>query len=141
MSLSSKTWVMNLSHHLCFLWRSLSLKPTIRCRSYSSCQQVLILPLNKETTLTKPPDMELISALARRLNIIQQVGAFAERSLHKPNSFRTRWVPSTMCRNFSFAAQRAVWLSPQSGARERRSAGANARHRLIRSTTSSTLSI
>ena len=43
--------------------------------------------------------------------------------------------------NFCFAAQRAVWLRPQSGANDKRSGGANFRQARTRSATSSTVSM
>ena len=42
----------------------------------------------------------------------------------RPSSLRTRSTPATMFFNFCFAAQRAVWLKPQSGVNDSRSAGA-----------------
>ena len=43
---------------------------------------------------------------------------------YTPSSSRTICTPATMFASLRFAAQRAVWLSPQSGANARRSAGA-----------------
>ena len=43
------------------------------------------------------------------------------RLSHSP---RTRFTPATIFASFSRAIQRAVWLSPQSGASDNRSAGA-----------------
>src|SRR5579884_3610765 len=58
-----------------------------------------------------------------------------------PNSDRTTFTPSTSALNFLFAAQRAVWLSPQSGARESRSAGTYLRQLRTRAATSSDVSM
>src|SRR5262245_46427955 len=67
------------------------------------------------------------------------------RALRMPqqyhNSLRTRATPSTIARSFLLAAQRAVWLKPQSGATESRSGGANSRHRRTRAATSSGVSM
>jgi len=60
---------------------------------------------------------------------------------HTSSSFLTFRTPSHMFFNFCFAAQRAVWLKPQSGAKERRSAGACFRQARTRFTTSSTVSM
>ena len=55
-----------------------------------------------------------------------------------PSSRRTTCTPATMFFSFCLAAQRAVWLRPQSGAKASRSAGACFRHSRTRSATSST---
>ena len=59
----------------------------------------------------------------------------------RPCSLRTFFTPATRFFNFCFAAQRAVWLRPQSGAKERRSAGAYFRQNRTRSATSATVSM
>ena len=53
-----------------------------------------------------------------------RTAAVAESPAYKPSSLRTNFAPATMFFSFTFAAQRAVWLSPQSGGKESRSAGA-----------------
>ena len=58
----------------------------------------------------------------------------------EPNSVRALWTPSTMFISFFLAAQRAVWLRPQSGANDSLSAGACSRHSFTRSTMSSGVS-
>ena len=61
---------------------------------------------------------------------------------HKnPSSLRTMATPLTMLANFCLAAQRAVWLSPQSGAKESFSGGAYFRERRTRSATSAGVSM
>ena len=58
-----------------------------------------------------------------------------------PASPRTFFTPATMFLNFSRAAHRAVWLSPQSGANDNRSAGACRKQARTRLATSSTVSM
>ena len=54
---------------------------------------------------------------------------------------RTAHTPATMFSNFCRAAQRAVWLSPQSGAKESLSAGAYSKHASTRAAMSSAVSM
>jgi len=60
---------------------------------------------------------------------------------HKPHSFFTCRIPVTRFCSLGCAAQRAVWLRPQSGANTRRSAGACLRQRRTRSATFSGVSM
>lgn len=57
-----------------------------------------------------------------------------------PSSFRTCRTPSHIAASLRFAAQRAVWLRPQSGAKTRRSAGACSRQHFTRRAMSSGVS-
>ena len=50
-----------------------------------------------------------------RCNVFQQRGIFLEGTDHR--LFRTNSTPPTRFASFCFAAQRAVWLRPQSGAK------------------------
>ena len=77
------------------------------------------LPLQQEPALSQPPQTEIAVALVGRAHIRQQRVAGQYGTNHgSPSSFRTIATPFTMLANFCRAAQRAVWLSPQSGAKE-----------------------
>ena len=100
------------------------------------------LPLQQEPALSQPPQSETAVATIRRMNIAKQRIVGAERTNHdSPSSLRTIATPLTMLASFCRAAQRAVWLRPQSGAKERRSAGACFRHKRTRSATSAGVSM
>ena len=55
---------------------------------------------------------------------IQQAHPAVGRRVSRYSCFLASFTPATMFRSFCLAAQRAVWLNPQSGAKESRSAGA-----------------
>lgn len=57
------------------------------------------------------------------------------------NLLLSKFTPATRLRNFCRAAHRAVWLNPQSGANDSRSAGAYCRQRRTRAATSSGVSM
>jgi hypothetical protein len=59
----------------------------------------------------------------------------------RPSSLRTIVTPWTRLASFCRAAQRAVWLSPQSGPKDSCSAGAYFRHRRTRPARSDGLSM
>ena len=61
--------------------------------------------------------------------------------IREPYASLTCRTPSTMALSLRRAAQRAVWPSPQSGAKDNRSGGAYRRHRRTRSATSSAVSM
>src|SRR6266852_7758779 len=100
------------------------------------------LPLQQEPALSKPPQTEIAVAFVGGAHIRKQrVGRHDGTNHGSPSSFRTIATPHTRFANFCRAAQRAVWLSPQSGAKERASAGACFRHKRTRSATSAGVSM
>ena len=105
-------------------------------------QEVFPTPLGKKTALAKPPEVERVP-LAGGIADVGKIGfPLKSRFDHaRPSSLRTIATPSTMFCSFSLAAQRAVWLRPQSGAKDSRSAGACSRQRRTRPATSSAVSM
>src|SRR5215467_2574573 len=100
-------------------------------------QHVNALPLQKKTTLSQPPQTKSFILSIGSANVRKQDVVGLEGTNHgSPSSLRTIDTPLTMFASFSLAAQRAVWLSPQSGANESFSAGAYFRQRRTRSATS-----
>ncbi len=85
-------------------------------------EQVPALVTDEEAALPEPPD----------------VGAGGGRLDH--SSSRTIRTPATRFASFRFAAQRAVWLSPQSVEKASRSGGASCANRRTRAATSSGVS-
>src|SRR4051812_31628982 len=107
---------------------------------------MLLSPLNKKAALPKPPEVKFSSVRAARLagllDIEEKSLILEEGFLHStPSSFRTAATPLTMLRSFCLAAQRAVWLKPQSGAKESRSGAPYLRQALTRSEISADVSI
>jgi len=91
------------------------------------------LPLQEKSTLSQPPQAKSAVAPVGTVNIRQQRVMGLERPDYaSPSSFRTMQLRLPMLANFCRAAQRAVWLSPQSGAKESFSAGAYFRQRRTR---------
>src|SRR5580704_325777 len=98
------------------------------------------LPLQQESALSQPPEPEAVAFLGGA-NVGEQRGMRLQRPDHaSPISLRTAATPWTMLISFCRAAQRAVWLRPQSGAKDSRSAGAYFRHSRTRSATSAGVS-
>ena len=98
--------------------------------------------LHEKTALAQPPQYNPIARIGR-LDVGRQ-GFVGEQWLDERHSFsssRTSRAPATMLASFFRAAQRAVWLKPQSGAKTNRSGGAYFRHARIRSATSSGVSM
>ena len=94
--------------------------------------------LQDETVwLTQAKMAELFQKDVRTINEHIQI-FFEENALERKVTIRkfriiqivvlTRLAPSAMFVSFCFAAQRAVWLRPQSGANTSRSAGAYLKH-------------
>ena len=83
---------------------------------------ITALVADQEAALTEPPD----------------VGAGGARLDH--SSSRTIRTPATRFSSFRFAAQRAVWLRPQSVENASRSGGASCANRRTRAATSSGVS-
>src|ERR1700740_3425378 len=99
-------------------------------------------PLQHETALPQPPQPEMPIVAAGSLYVGEQRSVFQQGRDHaSPISWRTSFTPSTIDLSFRREAQRAVWLSPQSGANARRSAGANFKQRRTRTATSSGVSM
>src|SRR5579864_1467674 len=95
------------------------------------------IPLQQETTLSEPPKAETPITQVRGVNVSKQIIMRLDWLDHwRPSSLRTRDTPATIFSSFCRAAQRAVWLRPQSGAKESFSAGACFRQRRTRSATS-----
>ena len=107
------------------------------------------------------PDVRRVGALVLlgqrvgEIGVDEQVSAFVtdqEAALPEPpdvragcgrldhSSSRTIRTPATRFASFRFAAQRAVWLSPQSVEKASRSGGASCANRRTRSATSSGVS-
>src|SRR5690606_31123186 len=103
--------------------------------------EAVAVPGDEETALPEPPERELILFRWRATNLGEEIVVFAERALQSSSSSRTRFTPATMLRSFSRAAQRAVWLKPQSGASESFSAGTCSRQSLTRAAMSSGVSM
>ena len=80
-------------------------------------QQVAPLPCQQEPALPEPPDARAGTCCAN----VREKGVVLECRTDHPRTCRT---PFSMLASFCFAAQRAVWLNPQSGAKESRSGGA-----------------
>src|SRR5687768_17183806 len=94
-------------------------------------------PLQQKTTLPQPPQAEVSVVVVCFANIGEQRVVLEYRPDHsRPSSLRTIIAPSTIDASFFLAAQRAVWLRPQSGATASRSGGAHFRQRRIRAATS-----
>src|SRR5258708_1643784 len=116
--------------------------PGQRVRKIGVEQNVNSLPLQQESALPQPPQTKTSVAPIRRMNVREQGVVGLNRLDHEsPSSPRTMFTPRTIFANFWRAAQRAVWLSPQSGAKESFSAGAYFRQRRTRSATSSGVSM
>src|SRR6185437_7578928 len=99
-------------------------------------------PLHQESALAQPPESKSFVWDIRLTDIGQECVVRQHRlDQHRPNSFLTMRTPSTIFFNFARAAQRAVWLRPQSGANARRSGGAYCKQRRTRDATSSGVSI
>src|SRR5207245_5929949 len=100
-------------------------------------QNVNAIPLEQEATLSEPPQAKSAIAAVRGMNVCKQRIVGLDRLDHGcPSSLLTRDTPATIFASFCRAAQRAVWLRPQCGAKESFSAGAYLRHRRTRSATS-----
>src|SRR5439155_12642733 len=100
------------------------------------------MPLQQETTLSHPPQTKLSVVPVRSANVRKQRFVGLDRlNQERPSSLRTIETPLTMFASFCRAAQRAVWLRPQSGANESFSAGAYFRQRRTRSATSEGVSM
>src|SRR5437879_10289697 len=100
------------------------------------------LPLHQKPALPQPPQAEIIVVVIGGAHIREKGVVLEDWSNHAiPNLERTRWTPSTIAFSFFLAAQRAVWLRPQSGANDNRSAGANSRHLRTRAAMSSGVSM
>ena len=102
-------------------------------------QEVVALELDEETALAEPPEAES-GFDACRLDVGEERVVGEERLLHSPSSPRTMRTPSTRLCSFAFAAQRAVWLSPQSVENASRSGGAKPRKCRTRAAMSSGVS-
>src|SRR5579859_817804 len=113
-----------------------------RVRQIRVEQQMTALPLHQKAALTQPPKAEIVVVLIGGAHIGEKGIVFEDRLNHAiPNVERTSRTPSTMAFSFFLAAQRAVWLRPQSGANDKRSAGANSRHLRTRAAISSGVSM
>src|SRR5215831_12886142 len=105
---------------------------------YGSSKQMPVLPLHQKPALPEPPEAEIVVGGIGGAHIREKRVIFKDRSNHAiPNSARTSRTPSTRAVSFFLAAQRAVWLRPQSGANDNRPAGANSRHLRTRAAISS----
>ena len=93
-----------------------------RVREIGVDEQVPAFVTDEEAALAEPPE----------------VGAGGGRLDH--SSSRTIRTPATRFASFRFAAQRAVWLSPQSVEKASRSGGASSANRRTRAATSSGVS-
>src|SRR6266545_489573 len=96
--------------------------------------------LDNEPALPQPPKIQAPLRLWHALEISDERVVAQQRLDHSPSSLRTTFTPSTILVSFCFAAQRAVWLKPQSGAKLNLSAGAYLRQRRTRSATSAIVS-
>ena len=96
---------------------------------YGSSRRWRPSPLHEEAALPEPPEAQRVRRARRRRR--------RRRGTRRPSSTGSitaapqlrrapRRTPSTMFASFCRAAQRAVWLRPQSGAKASRSAGAYA---------------
>src|SRR5438552_13990497 len=105
-------------------------------------QQVLALKLHQKSTLAQPPKTQIVVVLVGRAYIREEIFILEDWLDHAiPSPACTSLTPSTRAFSFCFDAQRAVWLSPQSGANDNRSAGANSRHLRTRAAISSGVSM
>src|SRR5215470_4318567 len=95
------------------------------------------IPLQEEAALSQPPKAEAAVSQVRSADVCKQFVVGLRWPDHaSPSSLRTKETPATMFVSFCRAAHRAVWLRPQSGAKDNFSAGAWRRHKLTRSATS-----
>src|SRR5882724_3590110 len=116
--------------------------PGQRVRQIGIEQQMAAPPLHQKPALPQPPEAEIVVVVIGGAHIGEKRVVLEDRSNHAmPKSARTRWTPSTKAFSFLLAAQRAVWLRPQSGANDNRSAGANSRHLCTRAAMSSGVSM
>src|SRR5437016_3411316 len=95
------------------------------------------LVLHQETALPQPPKLERAPFYVGQ----QRVTGKHRLDHASPSSRRTSLTPSTMLTSFRRAAQRAVWLKPQSGAKDNRCGGAYSRHLRTRSAMSAGVSM
>jgi hypothetical protein len=110
-----------------------------RVREIRVEKQIAVVVLDEEAALAEPPEME--RACGCFLDVTQEDVVRLGRLDQTPTSSRTIATPRTRFASFSRAAQRAVWLSPQSGANDSRSGGAYCRKWRARRATSSEGSI
>src|SRR5688500_6298842 len=101
--------------------------------------------LHREPALSQPPEPEIAIDHICGADILDKSDIFKKRLNHDPEppsrlSFTWR-PPSTIAASFRFAAQRAVWLNPQSGANASLSGDANCRHRRTREAMSAGVSM
>src|SRR5437667_2715773 len=98
-------------------------------------QEVPAVTLDEEAALPEPPEVKRPGSRALHICEERVVG---ENGLDQtPSSSRTIRTPETRFASLARAAQRAVWLRPQSGANDRRSGGARRRKCRTRAATSS----
>src|SRR5579859_1444894 len=99
------------------------------------------LPLQQESALPQPPQAKLSIPAVRGADVGEQHRVRLHRLNHaRPSSLRTIETPRTRLISFCRAAQRAVWLRPQSGAKESCSGAAYLRQSRTRSATSAGVS-
>src|SRR4051794_25715565 len=91
--------------------------------------------MQQKPALSEPPQVKVIAFSMSTLHVRKKTLVLQNRLDHGliPSSCRTCLTPSTMFLNFFLAAHRAVWLKPQSGAKESRSGGAYFKQSFTRS--------
>src|SRR5690606_9555715 len=94
------------------------------------------VPLQQIAALSEPPEAKS-RCFEKGIHFPDELLVLFQRRYQAHSVARMIRAPLTMFLSFSRAAQRAVWLSPQSGASDSRSAGTYFRHFLIRWMTSS----
>ena len=110
--------------------------PRQRVREVRVDEEVAAVVLDEETALAEPPDVHA-GQVPRRLDVGEEGVVREERLDQRAYSSRTIRTPATRFASFARAAQRAVWLSPQSVETASRSGGAKRRKCRTRSATSS----
>src|SRR5690606_27666454 len=103
-------------------------------------EDTLAFPLEQEAALTEPPQVNT-RRVEEGIHLAQELLIFFQCGYQVHKAVRRIRAPSTMFFSFNRAAHRAVWLSPQSGATDSRSAGTYFKHFFILSITSSRVSM